>query len=142
MTTKTAKKKRIKTTARINDDRIEAALIASRGNVSVAASSLSTTRNLLYTHIKKNPQLAQVLTDAREAIVDAAENALMAAVINKQGWAVCFTLKTLGRSRGYIERIETIGANVNIDWDDLTDDELAKIAAGEHPATVLANRRR
>lgn len=136
----TPKKKR--STSAINPLRIEAALNAGRGNVSFAASSLGVTRAALYNHIKRNAHLQQVLTDARESIVDAAENALMAAVVAKQGWAVCFTLKTLGRSRGYIERIETIGSNVNIDWDDLTDDELAKIAAGEHPAAVLANRRR
>jgi hypothetical protein len=50
--------------------------------------------------------LRQVVEDARQSIVDAAENALLAAVVEKQGWAVCFALKTLGKSRGYVEQMD------------------------------------
>lgn len=40
------------------------------------------------------------------------------------------------------DRYEVSATNVNVNWDDLTDDELARIAAGEQPAKVLAARRR
>lgn len=40
------------------------------------------------------------------------------------------------------ERHDVTSTNVNVNWEDLTDDELARIAAGEQPAKVLADRRR
>jgi hypothetical protein len=143
MATMTPKKKHKHSARRLTDTSIETALIAARGNVSYAASSLGVSRNAIYAHIQKNPQLAQVLTDAREAIVDAAENALMAAVVAKQGWAVCFTLKTIGRDRGYVERVEQQHSGqvaiMSINYADLTDEQLQRIANGEHPATVIAS---
>ncbi len=38
------------------------------------------------------------------------------------------------------ERHDVSQTTVNIDWDTLTDDELQRIAAGEQPAAVLADR--
>lgn len=103
----TAKKKpEKKSSARIRPDRIATALQAARGNISVAAASIGVSRNVIYQHIKKNEELQQVLTDSREALIDYAESALLQAVGEKQGWAVCFTLKTLGKSRGYVESVE------------------------------------
>jgi hypothetical protein len=76
------------------------------GNVSVIARQLKTTRKTIYDYIKKHKTLQDALEDSRETMVDAAESALFAAVTEKQGWAVCFTLKCLGKERGYIERSE------------------------------------
>jgi hypothetical protein len=39
-------------------------------------------------------------------MVDNAESALNRSVLSGEAWAVCFTLKTQGKSRGYIERQE------------------------------------
>lgn len=116
----------------------------SRGNLSHAARQLGVARSALQSFVNRYPELKQLLQDQREAIVDAAENALFAAVTEKEGWAVCFTLKCLGKDRGYIERSEVIGTHtaININYDELTDDELTRIAAGEHPARVLADRRK
>lgn len=103
----TAKKKPAKkSSAQIKPSRIANALQTANGNISVAAKIIGVSRNVIYQHIKKSGELQQILTDSREAIVDYAENALLQAVAEKQGWAVCFTLKTLGRSRGYIEQVE------------------------------------
>jgi hypothetical protein len=82
------------------------ALTDSLGNVAAAARALHCDRSTLYDYIHRYPALARITTDAREALIDHAESALRAAVLEKQGWAVCFTLKTLGRDRGYIERVE------------------------------------
>lgn len=82
---------------------IIAQLQRSHGNVSHAASALGLTRSGLSNRIHNSEALQQVLLDARQTIVDTAENALMAAVVAKQGWAVCFALKTLGKDRGYVE---------------------------------------
>lgn len=103
----TAKKKPAKkSSARIKPDRIAAALQTARGNISAAAASIGVSRNVIYQHVNKNEELQQVLNDSRESLIDYAESALLQAVGEKQGWAVCFTLKTLGRSRGYIEQTD------------------------------------
>jgi hypothetical protein len=36
-------------------------------------------------------------------MIDQAENALVMAIEQLQGWAVCFALKCLGKERGYVE---------------------------------------
>lgn len=41
---------------------------------------------------------------------------------------------------GRRDRHEVAQTNLNINWDDLTENELERIAAGEDPATVLASR--
>lgn len=47
----------------------------------------------------------------------------------------CFFLKTQGRKRGYIERAETF--NLKLDLNELSIEQLEKLAAGEHPSLVL-----
>ncbi|MFN6202061.1 MAG: helix-turn-helix domain-containing protein [Acidobacteriota bacterium] len=98
-----------KTARRLNAELVQRQLIASTGNVSHAARVLGVTRNTLYEYIHRYPELAIILSDTRESLVDAAESALHSAVIEKQAWAVCFTLKTIGRNRGYVERQEITG---------------------------------
>jgi transposase-like protein len=99
------------------------AIQAAKGNVSAAARTLGCTRQTLANYVKKYSSVRQALDDEREAMIDTAESALYSAVLDKQGWAVCFTLKTLGRSRGYIERHD-----VHVtDW---RDQAIAKIQAG------------
>lgn len=95
-----------KSTTKLGVARVAQQLKLSRGNVSHAAQSLGVARNTLYSYINKSESLRQILEDERESIVDAAENALFAAVTEKQAWAVCFALKCLGKSRGYVERQE------------------------------------
>jgi hypothetical protein len=106
---------------------IEDTLQKSMGNISVAARSLGMTRNALYQRIKRTPQLKTILDDARESLVDVAESALYSAVTKKEGWAVCFTLKTIGKSRGYIERTELIQRTEETPLEEMSDVELAKI---------------
>lgn len=84
----------------------EQALQKMQGNVSAAARALGVSRNALATYIGKSTHLQAVLEDARQSMVDNAESALNRAVINGEAWAVCFTLKTQGRKRGYVERQE------------------------------------
>lgn len=68
------------------------------------ATAFGVTRSAVYDYIKRHPTLKRTTDDAREKLVDDAESALHAAVLSKEGWAVCFTLKTLGKDRGYIEK--------------------------------------
>ena len=98
-----------KTKAPLPDAMIADALNKSFGNVAHAARSLGMTRTGLSDRIAATPELKQITHDARQSIVDAAENALFSCVTSKQPWAVCFALKTLGKDRGYVERQEISG---------------------------------
>lgn len=91
---------------RITTKQVESALISMSGNVSAAARSLGMSRNWVDTLIKRSEKLQQVVRDARQSMCDNAESALNRAVINGEAWAVCFTLKTQGKDRGYIERTQ------------------------------------
>lgn len=92
--------------AKINVTTVTAALKKSRGMIAVAARMLGSDRQTVYNFLKRHPELKTVLEDEREYMTDAAEIALNAAIVRGEAWAVCFYLKTQGRSRGYIERIE------------------------------------
>ena len=82
---------------------IERELIEARGTISHAARHLGCARYTVQAWINRTPQLQQVLKDQREAMIDQAENALVMAIEQLQGWAVCFALKCLGKERGYVE---------------------------------------
>lgn len=103
---------------RPTDAAIIKAIRESRGNVSVAAEALGVLRCSLHNRIADTPGMRQVVIDARESLVDHAETALAAAVERGEGWAVCFTLKCLGKARGYIERQEVVNSGTVsvIDW--------------------------
>lgn len=85
---------------------IESALKAKAGNIAAAAKALGVARSTLYRRIEKSPGLQDVLTDAREELVDIAESALRKEVLEGNITAIIFTLKTQGKGRGYVERIE------------------------------------
>ena len=87
------------------------ALKKTNANISLAAKSLGVARSSLYDFVNKHDDLKQLITDERESLVDIAESALKSSVIKQEAWAVCFTLKTIGKHRGYVERVEQTGAN-------------------------------
>ena len=61
---------------------------------------------MIYRRLKQSARLREVLDDQREEFLDIAEASLKRKVIEGDGWAVCFTLKTLGKARGYVERLQ------------------------------------
>lgn len=135
---------------RYTQKQIEAALVAVMGNVSAAARSLGMQRHHLHSIIRKSERLQQVVLDARQSMCDNAESALNRAVINGEAWAVCFTLKTQAKDRGYVERVQQevsgrdgqaleINATVKTVFDYSA--AIADIAGGSeaHPASPGAN---
>ncbi len=116
------------------------ALKKTNANISLAAKSLGVARSSLYDFVNKHDDLKQLVADERESLVDIAESALKSAVVGKEAWAVCFTLKTIGKSRGYVERVEQTGANGGaiqhnvlttsaVDLTEKTEDELTAYGA-------------
>lgn len=85
------------------------AIKATRGLVTLAARKLNCSRETVYNYAKRYPKVKAAIDEERSYVVDTAELALMNAVQAKEPWAVCFTLKCLGKDRGYTERHEHTG---------------------------------
>ena len=90
---------------------VEAALRKHKGMVARAARMLRCTPQTIRNYMQRYPVLADVVASEREVIVDTVELKLHEAVGRGAPWAVCFTLKCLGKDRGYIERQERTGVN-------------------------------
>ncbi len=86
---------------------VSTALEAKNGNIAAAAREIGFSRKSIYQFLERNPELYALVEDARETRIDNAEDKLGEAVERGEAWAVCFTLKTLGRNRGYVERLES-----------------------------------
>jgi hypothetical protein len=83
-----------------------AALLASRGLVSVAADRLGCSAETIRLYRKRHPSVEAACREARDAMTDIAELALYNKIRDGEGWAVCFYLKTQGKERGYVETVE------------------------------------
>ena len=91
----------------LNPKAVEAKLREFNGNMAAVARTFGVTRQAVFRHVQKRPQLLAAVNDCREARVDVAESALDRAVDNGEGWAIALVLKTIGKGRGYVERTET-----------------------------------
>ena len=94
---------------RFTVDQVAEVLIKCKGMIALASRILRCERNTVYGYIKRHKRLRRIIEDERELFIDNAEYSLQDAVAAREGWAVCFALKCLGRSRGYIERLEHSG---------------------------------
>ena len=108
---------------------------------SAAARALGFSPSAISLRIAASPYLQSVMDDIRIPIVDKAEANLWGALQKGDTVATLFTLKTLGKSRGYVERTEH---SVKVDvafgpsnppipqdlasWNALRDSELQRIA--------------
>lgn len=92
---------------------VEDAIRKAAGNVTAAARGLGINRTSLHARIARSPALQQVLQEEREALVDMAESALRAEVLERNMTAVIWTLKASpeAKRRGWGERQEVTGAD-------------------------------
>lgn len=88
---------------KVTDEQIKLALEAQAGNISGTAQELNVTRNTIYNHINSNPELMQVVTDARESLVDYAESGLLAQVEQGNMTAIAYVLNNSreAKARGW-----------------------------------------
>jgi len=96
------------------------ALKEKHGNMSASARYLGCSRNTISRYIDTYPTVKAVYEEERETLIDFAENQLFKQVQEGNITAIIFTLKTIGKSRGYVERQEVTGANggaIVVDWD-------------------------
>ena len=82
------------------------ALQQARGIMAVAARYLGCHRHTIENYIARYPTVAKAYQEQRDTIVDIAEGKLVAMLDAGEWPAVKYTLSTLGRNRGYVERQE------------------------------------
>jgi len=85
---------------------VDKALRDARGNISHVAREMGVSRSTLYRYITDSASLRQTLEDAREEFLDIAEDALMRKVNEGDTASIIFALKTRGKDRGYVERMQ------------------------------------
>lgn len=107
------------------------ALVEMGGNISAVARKFGVARSRVVEFVGKRPDLQRILADTRDTAIDHAESSLLRAILQGEAWAVCFMLKTQGKSRGYVERQEIVSnAKVTVGLEDMSDEQLARIAFG------------
>jgi hypothetical protein len=82
------------------------ALRKTNGMKGPTARLLGCTYRTVVNYEKRYRPVADCIREERELMLDAAELSLARAVEKGEAWAVCFTLKTIGKGRGYVEKTE------------------------------------
>ena len=82
------------------------AVVQAKGLTTVAARILGCDPNTVRRYQREYASVAAAFQEQRASVTDMAEAALFKAINNGEAWAVCFYLKTQGKDRGYIERVE------------------------------------
>jgi hypothetical protein len=82
------------------------ALRETNGLISLAAKKVPCSITTIRQRARDVKEVRQVIDDCRSELVDYGEMALRGRVLAGEPWAVSLVLKTLGRDRGYVERIE------------------------------------
>ncbi len=105
----TSKKGTPQTSSRYTPEQVAVALRKAGGLRSEAASILRVTGAAITGYVKRWPQLRDVITDAKQEAIDAAESQLMKKIKEGNLTAIIFFLKTQAKHRGYVEKQETSG---------------------------------
>jgi hypothetical protein len=89
---------------------VTVALIKYQGRITYAANELGINYITLRKFIDDNPEIEDVLTGMREHRIDRAEENLDRMLNQPKDYghmvATLFTLKTIGKNRGYVEKVE------------------------------------
>lgn len=83
----------------------------SLGNVSTACRAVGITRHTFYNWKNGNEGFRQSVEELDAYNLDFAETMLMKHIREGDTTSLIFYLKTKGRERGYVERVEATGAN-------------------------------
>lgn len=124
--------------ASLSKTRVEEAMRAASGIVSDAARSLGVRRTTLYRWLERHKDVQALVGEYREDLVDLAEKRIRKKVDDDDLGAMIWVLKTLGKRRGWIERIPDVIAAANLDAlrriverlgvEDVTDEQLITVS--------------
>lgn len=90
------------------DEEYAEAIKKCHGNLSAVARELDIDRNSVRVKINNNPELKKIVDSERDGFIDLAEDRLYGCVQRDSIPAIMFTLKTIGRARGWGEVQEII----------------------------------
>ena len=135
---------------RLTTDKVIPKIHELRGNLSAVARAFNVSRTTLYTFVRAHPTVQQAVDEAREAMLDHAESMLYRKILDGDTTALIFFLKTQGKKRGYVERVETTGQDGGpvetrstvkheFDYDAYTRAFTAFLGAGAHGAGDAAS---
>jgi len=96
-------------TVKVSD--IEPLVNKYKGNVAAIARYLGVSRATIHSRMNDSATLKAAIVDAREEMLDNAESVLYDQALKGNTTALIFFLKTQGRGRGYVERMEHTGAD-------------------------------
>lgn len=82
------------------------ALSAKGGNVTMACKEIGIDRSAYYNWMEKDPKFKQKVEEVNESMIDFAESALKKQIQDGNVTAIIFFLKTRGRERGYVEKVQ------------------------------------
>ena len=82
-----------------------------RGNVSAVCSAIGISRTTFYEWKTNDPGFSQDVDDVKEYAIDEVENKMFDRIDSGDTTMIIFYLKTQGKKRGYVERIENTGAD-------------------------------
>lgn len=86
---------------------VAVALTQAGGIVAEAARILGCTRKTVHNWIKRDPEVAEARDQARESVVDRAEQILRKKALDEEDrTSLIYLLRTMGRDRGFGDRIE------------------------------------
>jgi len=91
---------------KVTIEELEKAIVESKGIVAAVCKRLNISRWAFYKRLKNHQELIQVIHQAREELADLAELKLWEKLKEGDIRAILFTLKTIGKSRGFVETIE------------------------------------
>jgi predicted transcriptional regulator len=109
---------------KLKAEEVEAKLRELAGNYSAVARALGVTRSAVSLFVSKRPKLKAVAEECRETFVDNVESAIYKQALDGNVTAQIFILKTLGKSRGYIEKHE-LEHSWHKDVTELSNEEIA-----------------
>lgn len=78
----------------------------SMGNISSACRTVNVSRETFYRFKREDPDFAERVTEIDESNLDFAETILLKNIREGKETSLIFFLKTKGRDRGYVERVE------------------------------------
>lgn len=84
-------------------EQLIAALKKTKGMVYLAADELGCSHVTVYNYINRHPSVKAVFKHERGKMLDAAEMKLYTAILDGESWAIQFSLRLLGRDRGYAQ---------------------------------------
>ena len=107
-------------TVKVSD--IEPLVDKYKGNIAAIARHFGVSRGTIYNRMADSVNLKTAMEDARETMLDNAESQLYKQAMEGNTTALIFLLKTQGKGRGYVERVET----KDVSWHDEVIDALRR----------------